>query len=175
MNACSSRKLSVIASQLPSNIQLKSASFAASPSSPPVSLADGVDEFVSCALLTGVACGFEPSLSSPQPAARRARAARTSAMRRVIARRVAITRLERPMDDALLEELTDWLRIPSISTGDGDPADLRRAAEWVVERVRAAGGECEVVETAGNPLAVGELRASASTADAPTVLIYGHY
>jgi acetylornithine deacetylase/succinyl-diaminopimelate desuccinylase-like protein len=73
----------------------------------------------------------------------------------------------------ILDELTDWLRIPSISTGDGDPADIRRAAEWVVERVRAAGGECEVVETAGNPLAVGELRAAA--ADAPTVLIYGHY
>ena len=77
------------------------------------------------------------------------------------------------MTSALLEELTDWLRIPSISTGDGDPADVRRAAEWVVERVRAAGGECEVVETAGNPLAVGEL--PAANAAAPTVLIYGHY
>jgi acetylornithine deacetylase/succinyl-diaminopimelate desuccinylase-like protein len=76
--------------------------------------------------------------------------------------------------DALLEELTDWLRIPSISTGDGDPADIRRAAGWVVERVRAAGGEAELVETAGNPLAVGELRASAA-GEAPTVLIYGHY
>src|SRR4051794_38591261 len=78
------------------------------------------------------------------------------------------------MHEALLEELTDWLRIPSISTGVGDPADLRRAAQWVVERVRAAGGEAEVVETAGHPLAVGELRAAAGP-DAPTVLIYGHY
>ncbi|MEA2469731.1 MAG: hypothetical protein QOE38_730, partial [Thermoleophilaceae bacterium] len=78
------------------------------------------------------------------------------------------------MHEALLEELGDWLRIPSISTGDADPADVRRAAEWVVERVRAAGGEAEVVETRGNPLAVGELRASAA-GDAPTVLIYGHY
>jgi acetylornithine deacetylase/succinyl-diaminopimelate desuccinylase-like protein len=77
------------------------------------------------------------------------------------------------VQEALLEELTDWLRIPSISTGDGDPADIRRAAEWVVERVRAAGGECELVETAGNPLAVGELRSAQP--DAPTVLIYGHY
>src|SRR4051794_16769506 len=78
------------------------------------------------------------------------------------------------MHEALLEELTDWLRIPSISTGVGDPADLRRAAQWVVERVQAAGGEAEVVETAGHPLAVGELRAAAS-GDAPTILIYGHY
>jgi acetylornithine deacetylase/succinyl-diaminopimelate desuccinylase-like protein len=79
------------------------------------------------------------------------------------------------VNDALLEELTDWLRIPSISTGDGDPADIRRAAEWVVERVQAAGGEAELVETAGNPLAVGELRASSAAGEAPTVLIYGHY
>jgi acetylornithine deacetylase/succinyl-diaminopimelate desuccinylase-like protein len=77
------------------------------------------------------------------------------------------------MEDALLEELNDWLRIPSISTGEPDPAGLRRAAEWVVERVRAAGGEADLVETAGNPLAVGEL--GAATPDAPTVLIYGHY
>jgi acetylornithine deacetylase/succinyl-diaminopimelate desuccinylase-like protein len=77
------------------------------------------------------------------------------------------------MDQRLLEELMDWLRIPSISTGGGDPADLERAAGWVVERVIAAGGEARVVPTSGNPLAVGELRAAQP--DAPTVLAYGHY
>jgi acetylornithine deacetylase/succinyl-diaminopimelate desuccinylase-like protein len=77
------------------------------------------------------------------------------------------------MDQRLLDDLLDWLRIPSISTGEGNPADLERAAAWVVERVNRAGGEARVVPTAGNPLAVGELRAAAT--DAPTVLIYGHY
>src|SRR4051812_14838861 len=77
------------------------------------------------------------------------------------------------VQDALLQDLTDWLRIPSISTGEGDPAAVRRAGEWVVERVRAAGGQAELVETSGNPLALGELRAA--TEGAPTVLIYGHY
>jgi acetylornithine deacetylase/succinyl-diaminopimelate desuccinylase-like protein len=77
------------------------------------------------------------------------------------------------MDQRLLDDLLTWLRIPSISTGDGDPADLERAAAWVVERVGAAGGDARVVSTPGNPLAVGELRAARS--DAPTVLIYGHY
>src|SRR4051812_24513290 len=33
----------------------------------------------------------------------------------------------------LLDDLVDWLRIPSISTGGGDPADIARAAEWVCE------------------------------------------
>ena len=77
------------------------------------------------------------------------------------------------MADRLLDDLLEWLRIPSISTGGGLPADLRRAAEWVCERVEAAGGTAAVLETQGNPIAYGELRAG--RADAPTVLVYGHY
>jgi acetylornithine deacetylase/succinyl-diaminopimelate desuccinylase-like protein len=74
----------------------------------------------------------------------------------------------------LLDPLVDWLRIPSISTGGGDPADLRRAAEWAAGHVERAGGEAELVQVgAGNPLVVGDLRAARQ--DAPTVLIYGHY
>src|SRR3954454_21665677 len=73
----------------------------------------------------------------------------------------------------LLEPLIDWLRIPSISTGGGDPADLRRAAEWAAAHVERAGGTAELVQVGdGNPLAVGDLRAARG--DAPTVLIYGH-
>jgi acetylornithine deacetylase/succinyl-diaminopimelate desuccinylase-like protein len=78
------------------------------------------------------------------------------------------------MTTPLLDELTDWLRIPSISTGGGHAADLERAGAWVVERVREAGGEADLVQIgAGNPLAVGELRAN--DPGAPTVIIYGHY
>jgi acetylornithine deacetylase/succinyl-diaminopimelate desuccinylase-like protein len=78
------------------------------------------------------------------------------------------------MPAALLDELLDWLRIPSISTGGGDPRDLERAASWVVERVVAAGGEGRLERVGdGHALAVGELRAA--RADAPTVLVYGHY
>jgi acetylornithine deacetylase/succinyl-diaminopimelate desuccinylase-like protein len=74
----------------------------------------------------------------------------------------------------LREELEDWLRIPSISTGGGDPQEIARAAMWVLERVRRAGGEAELVQIGDcNPLAVGELRAQ--DPDAPTILIYGHY
>jgi acetylornithine deacetylase/succinyl-diaminopimelate desuccinylase-like protein len=74
----------------------------------------------------------------------------------------------------LLDDLVEWLRIPSISTGGGDPADLRRAAEWAAERVERAGGSAELVQIGdGYPLAIGDLRAT--TAGAPTILIYGHY
>ena len=78
------------------------------------------------------------------------------------------------MDPRLLDELIDWLTIPSVSTGGGDPQAIERAAGWVLERVHGAGGEGELVRIGdGNPLAVGELRAAG--AGAPTVLIYGHY
>jgi acetylornithine deacetylase/succinyl-diaminopimelate desuccinylase-like protein len=74
----------------------------------------------------------------------------------------------------LVDELVEWLRIPSISTGGGDPADLRLAAEWAADRVERAGGSAELVQIGdGYPLAIGDLRAT--TADAPTILIYGHY
>ena len=77
------------------------------------------------------------------------------------------------MNERMLEELIEWLRIPSISSGGGDPADLQRAAEWARDKITASGGEAEVVATKLNPLVVGELRAAKS--DAPTVMIYGHY
>jgi acetylornithine deacetylase/succinyl-diaminopimelate desuccinylase-like protein len=74
----------------------------------------------------------------------------------------------------LLDDLLDWLRIPSVSTGGGDPQDLERAAEWAAQKVRDAGGTAGLVRRDGtNPLVAGELRAA--DPDAPTVLIYGHY
>jgi acetylornithine deacetylase/succinyl-diaminopimelate desuccinylase-like protein len=73
----------------------------------------------------------------------------------------------------LLEELFEYIRIPSISSGGGDPADLLRAAEWVRAKIISSGGEAEVVTDLGNPLVVGELRSE--NPDAPVVMIYGHY
>ncbi|WP_051323899.1 M20/M25/M40 family metallo-hydrolase [Candidatus Solirubrobacter pratensis] len=75
---------------------------------------------------------------------------------------------------SLLEELVEWLRIPSVSAGARDEAALAAAAEWAAEKVRRAGGTAELVPTPGGaPLVVGELRSE--RVNAPTVLIYGHY
>jgi acetylornithine deacetylase/succinyl-diaminopimelate desuccinylase-like protein len=76
--------------------------------------------------------------------------------------------------EAWFDELAAFLRIPSISADDAHAEDVRRAAQWVCDFVRTAGGECEVVDWHGKPLAIGELRASTG-ADAPTVLCYGHF
>jgi acetylornithine deacetylase/succinyl-diaminopimelate desuccinylase-like protein len=73
----------------------------------------------------------------------------------------------------LLDELFEYLRIPSISSGGGDPADLLAAAEWLQAKIERSGGTATVIADLGNPLVAGELRASSG--DAPTVLIYGHY
>jgi len=74
-----------------------------------------------------------------------------------------------------MEELSELLRIPSVSADPAHDADVVRAAEWVRDFLRAAGGEAEVVETEKHPLVVGEIRASDRAADAPTILAYGHF
>jgi acetylornithine deacetylase/succinyl-diaminopimelate desuccinylase-like protein len=79
------------------------------------------------------------------------------------------------LDSLWLDELFDWLRIPSISADPAHGADVRAAGEWVCEFVRGAGGKAELVETETNPLAVGEIRASEGAAEAPVVLLYGHF
>ncbi len=81
-----------------------------------------------------------------------------------------------PAVATLREELVDWLRIPSVSTGGGDARALRAACDWVLERIQAAGGTAEALELdGGHPMATGELRASRGHEAAPTVLAYGHY
>jgi acetylornithine deacetylase/succinyl-diaminopimelate desuccinylase-like protein len=76
---------------------------------------------------------------------------------------------------AWFDELAEFLRIPSISADPAHSADVRRAGEWVCEHIRGAGGESELVDWHGQPLALGELRASREPDRAPTVLCYGHF
>jgi acetylornithine deacetylase/succinyl-diaminopimelate desuccinylase-like protein len=73
------------------------------------------------------------------------------------------------------DELADWLRIRSISADPARAGDVRDAGEWLCALLRAAGGEAELVDWHGQPLAIGELRASRDAAGAPTVLCYGHF
>jgi acetylornithine deacetylase/succinyl-diaminopimelate desuccinylase-like protein len=76
---------------------------------------------------------------------------------------------------AWLDELSELLRIPSVSADPEHTSDVRRAAEWVRDFVRAAGGEAEVQEGSKHPLVIGEFRASEGADEAPTVMVYGHF
>ena len=73
------------------------------------------------------------------------------------------------------EELAQFLRIPSISADPEHRGDVLAAGTWVRDLIRGAGGVCELVDWHGQPLAVGELAASASPDKAPTILCYGHF
>jgi acetylornithine deacetylase/succinyl-diaminopimelate desuccinylase-like protein len=79
------------------------------------------------------------------------------------------------MAEPWFDELAELLRIPSISADSAHKQDVQQAGEWVRDFIRAAGGECEVVDWHGQPLAIGELRASHDAESAPTVLCYGHF
>ena len=78
-----------------------------------------------------------------------------------------------------VEELKDLLRIPSVSTAPEHAGDVRKAAEFVADGLRAAGMEnVRLIETTsathegGHPLVYADwLHASGK----PTVLLYGHY
>ncbi|MGA9593867.1 MAG: M20/M25/M40 family metallo-hydrolase, partial [Candidatus Acidiferrales bacterium] len=72
-----------------------------------------------------------------------------------------------------LDELKEFLRIPSVSTKSEHRADIERAARWVAEKLRSAGLEkIEIVPTKMHPLVYGE---SLHAPGKPTVLFYGHY
>ena len=79
------------------------------------------------------------------------------------------------VDAVLPDELSEFIRIPSVSADPLHAADVRRAGEWVCDFVRGSGGEAELLDWDGHPLAVGEIAASSGRADAPTVLLYGHF
>jgi acetylornithine deacetylase/succinyl-diaminopimelate desuccinylase-like protein len=79
------------------------------------------------------------------------------------------------VQQAWLDELSEFIRIPSVSADSGRAGDVRQAGEWVCDFVRRAGGEAELRDWDGQPLALGEFRATAGNGDAPTVICYGHF
>src|SRR6478752_8719347 len=72
-----------------------------------------------------------------------------------------------------LDELFDWLRIPSVSADSRHKGDVRKAAEFLKDKFAAAGlDNIEICETKGHPIVYAEKIIDASL---PTVLVYGHY
>jgi acetylornithine deacetylase/succinyl-diaminopimelate desuccinylase-like protein len=72
-----------------------------------------------------------------------------------------------------LNELKEFLRIPSVSTKSENKPDIARAAQWVADKLRAAGMEkVEITPTKMHPLVYGE---SPRMPGKPTILFYGHY
>src|SRR5258708_39727205 len=72
-----------------------------------------------------------------------------------------------------LEELKNFLRIPSISTLPEHRGDIDRAAEFTAQSLRDVGMDhVEIIPTAKHPLVYADwLHAPGK----PTVICYGHY
>jgi acetylornithine deacetylase/succinyl-diaminopimelate desuccinylase-like protein len=75
--------------------------------------------------------------------------------------------------DNYINELKDFLRIPSISTLPQHKKDINKAAEFVAAKLNAAGiSRVEIFMTEGHPIVYGEWLGAPGK---PVVLIYGHY
>jgi acetylornithine deacetylase/succinyl-diaminopimelate desuccinylase-like protein len=75
--------------------------------------------------------------------------------------------------DRIVEELLEFLRIPSVSTDPTQRAHVNAAASWVAGRLQRAGPlRVEMFDTAGHPVVYAEWLGAPGK---PTILVYGHY
>ena len=75
--------------------------------------------------------------------------------------------------DRYLDELKQFLAIPSISALPEHAGDVRRCAEWCGDEMRRIGLQnVRLIDTPGNPVVYGDWLGAPG---APTILFYGHY
>jgi len=75
--------------------------------------------------------------------------------------------------EAFVNELKDFLRIPSISTLAENKKDINDCANFVMEKLKQAGmSRVEVFQSEGHPIVYGEWLGAPGK---PTILVYGHY
>ncbi|MGW2814959.1 dipeptidase [Streptomyces sp. NPDC001415] len=75
---------------------------------------------------------------------------------------------------AFLDDLAEWLRIPSVSAQPDHDADVRRSADWLAAKLKETGFPVvEILATPGAPAVYAEW--PSGEAGAPTVLVYGHH
>ncbi len=75
--------------------------------------------------------------------------------------------------DRYLEELTQFIAIPSVSALPEHEDDVRRCAEWTAAHLAGVGFQnVRVIDTPGHPVVYADWL---NAPGAPTVLFYGHY
>jgi acetylornithine deacetylase/succinyl-diaminopimelate desuccinylase-like protein len=72
--------------------------------------------------------------------------------------------------NALLDELVEFLSMPSISAQTDDEGSFQECAEWVRGKLEEAGAEARLMETDGHPVVYAEIGSGDKT-----LLSYGHY
>ena len=71
-----------------------------------------------------------------------------------------------------LEELIEWLKIPSVSSDTSKTDDVISAAKWIKRKLEGAGLSTELIPTDRHPFVYAE---TPSVPNAPIALVYGHY
>jgi len=72
-----------------------------------------------------------------------------------------------------IEELTEYLRFPSVSAQPAHQKDMLACANWLADHCRQIGLEAEVRSTKGHPIVVA--KTPARPGRRPRYLVYGHY
>jgi acetylornithine deacetylase/succinyl-diaminopimelate desuccinylase-like protein len=83
-----------------------------------------------------------------------------------------LTRVLSESADRHLADLVEWLKIPSISSDSSRVDDVRKAADWLLQKFQSAGLHTELIPTAGHAMVLAE---TPKVDGAPVVCVYGHY
>jgi acetylornithine deacetylase/succinyl-diaminopimelate desuccinylase-like protein len=76
--------------------------------------------------------------------------------------------------EGYLQQLIEFVRIPSVSTDPAFQSEIYRAAQWLISNFQSAGLHTELIEMPGrHPLVYAEWMGAGQSAR--TVLFYGHY
>src|ERR1043165_1502692 len=71
-----------------------------------------------------------------------------------------------------IQELIEYVSIPSVSAQEQHKPDMRRAAEWIAQRAANAGLTPMIFETKGHPIVLARTERRKGRRH---FLIYGHY
>jgi acetylornithine deacetylase/succinyl-diaminopimelate desuccinylase-like protein len=78
----------------------------------------------------------------------------------------------RSQQQTALDQLSEFLRIPSVSADSAFKPQMLKCADWLKQSMIEAGLKAQIFETPGHPIVYGERIEDPSL---PTVLVYGHY
>ncbi len=88
----------------------------------------------------------------------------------------AVINYLRKNQSRFIEELSEYVRFPSVSAQHEHLKDLKACAEWVVQHCRRIGLQARLCPTQGHPIILARTPpASSNGAGRPHFLVYGHY
>lgn len=77
-------------------------------------------------------------------------------------------------EERYLEELIEYLKIPSISSSPDHVEEVVKCAQWTADKIREIGIEdVRIIKTPGHPIVFAQWLGAGEKA--PTILVYGHY